>query len=100
MDFITGFPRTKSGHNAIWVVIDRLSKVAHFLPIREAIITSQLTDLYNSQIVSLHGVPKRIVSDRGSLVISTFWERLQEAMGTHLSLVPLSIRKLVVKLKE
>ena len=57
MDFITGFPRTKRGNNAIFVVIDRLSKVAHFLPIRENITASQLTDLYISRIVSLHGVP-------------------------------------------
>ena len=65
MDFITSFPKTKRGHNAIWVVIDRLSKVAHFLPIREAITTSQLADLYVSRIVSIHGVPKRIVSILG-----------------------------------
>ena len=85
MDFITGLPRTKRGHNAIWVVIDRLSKVAHFLPIREAITTSQLADLYISRIVSLHGVPKRIISDRGSLFVSKFWGSMQEAMGTRLS---------------
>ena len=66
-------------------MIDRLSKVAHFLPIREDITTSQLADLYVSRIVSLHGVPKRIVSDRGSLFVSKFWGSLQEAMGTRLS---------------
>src|SRR3954464_3608131 len=85
MDFITGFPRTKKGNNAIFVVIDRLSKVAHFLPVRENITASQLADLYISRIVSLHGVPLEINSDRGSLFTSHFWESFQTAMGTHLS---------------
>ena len=85
MDFITGFPRTKRGHNAIWVVIDRLSKVAHFLPIREDITATQLADLYVSRVVSLHGVPKKIISDRGSLFTSRFWQSFQQAMGTRLS---------------
>ena len=85
MDFITGFPRTKRGNNAIFVVIDRLSKVAHFLPIRESITASQLADLYISRIVSLHGVPLEINSDRGSHFTSRFWESFQNAMGTRLS---------------
>ena len=72
MDFIAGLPKTQKGHNAIWVVIDRLSKVAHFLPVHEDISASQLADLYISRIVSLHGVPKRIVTDRGSLFTSRF----------------------------
>jgi hypothetical protein len=85
MDFITGLPKTKNGRDAIWVVIDRLSKVAHFLPIREDIKASQLADLYISRIVTLHGVPKKIVSDRGSLFTSKFWSSFQQAMGTRLS---------------
>src|SRR3954463_297601 len=56
MDFITGFPKTQKGNDAIFVVIDRLSKVAHFLPIRDSITASQLADLYVSRVVSLHGV--------------------------------------------
>ena len=85
MDFITGFPRSQKGHDAIFVVIDRFSKVAHFLPVKETITASQLADLYVSRIVSLHGVPLEINSDRGSLFTSRFWESFQEAMGTHLS---------------
>jgi hypothetical protein len=85
MDFITGLPKTQKGSNAIWVVVDRLSKVAHFLPIREDITASQLADLYVSRIVSLHGVPKKIISDRGSLFTSKFWASFQQAMGTRLS---------------
>jgi len=85
MDFITGFPKTQKGNDAIFVVIDRLSKVAHFLPIRESITASQLVDLYVSRVVSLHGVPLEINSDRGSLFTSRFWQSFQNAMGTHLS---------------
>lgn len=59
MDFITGLPKTPKGNDSIWVVVDRLSKVAHFLPVRESIRASQLADLYISRIVSLHGVPRR-----------------------------------------
>src|SRR3954470_5957464 len=68
-----------------FVVIDRLSKFAHFLPVRESITASQLADLYISRIVSLHGVPLEINSDRGSLFTSRFWGSFQNAMITHLS---------------
>src|SRR4051812_11375688 len=84
MDFVTGFPRSQKGHDAIFVVIDRFSKVAHFLPIKETISASQLADLYVSRIVSLHGIPLEISSDRGSIFTSKFWDSFQEAMGTHL----------------
>src|SRR4051812_14419651 len=85
MDFITGFPKTQKGNDAIFVVVDKLSKVAHFLPVHESITASQLADLYVSRILSLHGVPLEINSDRGSLFTSRFWESFQNAMGTHLS---------------
>src|SRR4051812_43364056 len=85
MDFITVFPRTQKGNDAIFVVIDRLSKVAHFLPVRESINASQLAELYVSRIVSIHGVPLEINSDGGSLFTSRLWESFQNAMGTHLS---------------
>ena len=85
MDFITGFPKSQKGNNAIFVVIDRLSKVAHFLPVRESITANQLADLYVSQIVSLHGASLEINSDHGSLFISQILESFQNTMGTHLS---------------
>ena len=85
MDFITGLPKTQSGHDAIWVVIDRLSKVAHFLAVRESITASQLAELYVSRIVVLHVVPKKSISDRGSLFTSKFWASIQQAMGTQVS---------------
>ena len=77
--------KSQKGHDAILVVIDRFSKVAHFLPVKETITSSQLADLYVSRIVSLHGIPLEINSDCGSLFTSRFWESFQEAMGTHLS---------------
>ena len=85
MDFITGFPKSQKGNNAIWVVVDRLSKVAHFLPVREDITAIQLADLYISRILVLHGVPKKIISDRGSLFTSKFWTSFQQAMGTRVN---------------
>ena len=85
MDFVTDFPRSQKGHDDIFVIIDCFSKVAHFLPVKEMITASQLADLYVSRIVSLHGIPLEISSDRGSLFTSRFWESFQEAMGTHLS---------------
>jgi hypothetical protein len=66
MDFIVGLPRTLKGYDSIWVIVNRLTKVAHFIPVKTTYKGSQLADLYMSRIVCLHGVPKRIVSDRGS----------------------------------
>ena len=85
MDFITGLPRSNRGHDSIWVIVDRLTKVAHFIPVKTTYRGDQLAELYISRIVSLHGVPKKIVSDRGSQFTSRFWKSLHEAMGTHLS---------------
>ena len=84
MDFITGLPRSHRGNDAIWVIVGTLTKVAHFIPIRTTYRANQLAQLYVSRIVSLHGVPKTITSDRGSLFTSAFWSRLHEALGTAL----------------
>jgi hypothetical protein len=85
MDFITGLPRSNRGHDSIWVIVDCLTKVAHFLPIKTTDRGQNLAELYISRIVSLHGVPKKIVSDRGSQFTSRFWESLHRALGTNLS---------------
>ena len=82
MDFVTGVPKSKKGNDAIFVVIDKLTKVAHFLPVKESINAAQLAELYTSRIVSLHGIPQVISSDRGSLFTSRFWHSFQSAMGT------------------
>jgi hypothetical protein len=85
IDFITGLPKSQKGHDTILVIVDQLSKVAHFLPVKKTITASQLAELYISRIVSLHGIPKEISSDRGGLFTSKFWESFQEAMGTHIT---------------
>ncbi|WVZ69900.1 hypothetical protein U9M48_018615, partial [Paspalum notatum var. saurae] len=84
MDFIVGLPRTQKGYDSIWVIIDRLTKSAHFLPVKTTYTAATYVGLYVSQIVSLHGVPRTITSDRGSLFVSRFWEHLQTALGTTL----------------
>jgi hypothetical protein len=66
MDFIVGLPKTQSGYDIIWVIVDRLSKVAHIIPIKTTYKGSKLAELYIARIVSLHGVPKKIVSYRGT----------------------------------
>jgi transposase InsO family protein len=85
MDFIIRIPRSSRGHDSIWVIVDYLTKVAHFLPVKTTDHGRKLADLYISQIVSLHGVPKTIVSDRCPQFTSCFWKKLHEAMGTKLS---------------
>jgi transposase InsO family protein len=84
MDFIVGLPRTQSGYVSIWVIVDRLTNVAHFIPIKTTYSGPQLVELYVSRIVCLHGVPKKIVSDRGTQFTSKFWERLHETLDIQL----------------
>jgi uncharacterized protein Smg (DUF494 family) len=66
IDFIMGLPRTQSGYDSIWVIMDRLTKVAHFIPVKTTYSRLQLVELYMSRIVYLHGVLKKIVSDKGT----------------------------------
>jgi hypothetical protein len=84
MDFIVGLPRTQLGYDSIWVIVDRLTKVAHFIPFKTTCSGLQLAELYMSRIVCLNGVPKKIASDRGTQFTSKFWERLHETLDTHL----------------
>ncbi|WVZ93795.1 LOW QUALITY PROTEIN: hypothetical protein U9M48_039750 [Paspalum notatum var. saurae] len=84
MDFIVGLPHTQKGYDSIWVIIDRLTKSAHFIPVKTTYRAKQYAELYVSRIVSLHGIPRTITSDRGSLFVSRFWEQLQDALGTNL----------------
>ena len=84
MDFIVGLPTTSKGYDSIWVIVDRLTKSAHFIPVKTTYPVSTYAKLYIARIVSLHGVPKTIISDRGSQFVSRFWERLQKDMGTTL----------------
>jgi hypothetical protein len=84
MDFLVGLPRTRAGYDSIWVVVDRLTKTAHFIPVKTTYNSAVLAELYMSRIVCLHGIPKKIVSDRGTQFTSHFLQQLHEALGTHL----------------
>ncbi|KAL0562076.1 hypothetical protein IC582_002531 [Cucumis melo] len=84
MDFITGLSRTLRGFTVIWVVVDRLTKSAHFVPGKSTYTASKWAQLYMSEIVRLHGVPVSIVSDRDARFTSKFWKGLQTAMVTRL----------------
>jgi hypothetical protein len=84
MDFITGLPLTPKKKDMIWVIVDRLTKSAHFLAINQKDSEEKLANLYVQEIVSKHGVPKTIVSDRGSVFTSAFRKQLHEALGSKL----------------
>jgi hypothetical protein len=85
MDFIVGLPHTQAGYDSIWVIVDRLTKVAHFIPVKMTYLGAKLAELYMSRIMCLHGVLKKIMSDRGSQLTSKFWEKLHESMDTKLN---------------
>jgi hypothetical protein len=72
MDFIVELPRTQARYDSIWVIVDRLTKVAHFILVKTTYSGVKLTELYMSRIVCLHGVPKKIMSGRGSQFTSKF----------------------------
>ncbi|KAL0559275.1 hypothetical protein IC582_003874 [Cucumis melo] len=84
MDFLFGLPRTSRGYDGIWVIVDRLTKTARFIPIKATSTLDQLAKLYVDRIVSQHGVPVSIVSDRDPRFTSKFWPSVQKAMGTKL----------------
>ncbi|GJV61898.1 putative nucleotidyltransferase, ribonuclease H [Tanacetum coccineum] len=86
MDFVTKLPRTSSGHDTIWVIVDRLTKFAHFLPIREDYKMDRLARLYLKEIVARHGVSISIISDRDSRFTSRFCQSMQEALRTRLDM--------------
>nr|GEX13420.1 putative reverse transcriptase domain-containing protein [Tanacetum cinerariifolium] len=86
MDLVTKLPKSGSGHDAIWVVVDRLTKSAHFLPIREDYKTEKLARIYINEIVARHGVPISIISDRDGRFASYLWQALQKALGTKLNM--------------
>ena len=84
IDFVNGLPRTSSGYDAIWVIVDRLTKTAHFLPIKKTYSTDRLARLYVNRIFYLYGVPMSIVSDRGATFTLVFWQEFYKALGTRL----------------
>nr|GEX29018.1 putative reverse transcriptase domain-containing protein [Tanacetum cinerariifolium] len=86
MDFVNKLPRTSSGHNTIWVIVDLLTKSPHFLPMREDYKMDRLARLYLNEIVARHVVPISIISDRDSRLTSRFWQSMQEELETHLEI--------------
>jgi hypothetical protein len=84
MDFILGLPKTPTGEDSICVVVDRLTKSAHFIPIKVKDPMDKLARLYVQNVVRLHGVSLAIISDRDSCFTSRFWQSLQKEMGTEL----------------
>ncbi|GJZ85697.1 putative reverse transcriptase domain-containing protein, partial [Tanacetum coccineum] len=82
MDFVTKLPKSSSGHDTIWVVVDRLTKSAHFLPIREDYKTEKLAKIYTNEIVARHGVPVSIISDRDGRFTSHLWQLFRKRGGT------------------
>ncbi|GJY05711.1 putative reverse transcriptase domain-containing protein [Tanacetum coccineum] len=89
MDFVTKLPRTSNGHDTIWVIMDQLTKSAHFLPMREDYKMDRLARLYLNKIVSRHGVPISIIYDRDSRFPSRFWQSMG-SWDVHLPLVEFS----------
>ena len=84
MDFITHLPTTKDGYDAIFVVVDRLTKYAHFIPTTSSITALDTAKIFIANIFKLHGIPKSIISDRDPRFTSEFWKTLFKLLGTDL----------------
>nr|GFC95417.1 reverse transcriptase domain-containing protein [Tanacetum cinerariifolium] len=86
MDFITKLPKSSQGFDTIWVIVDLLTKSAHFLPIRANDPMDKLARLYLDRIVTRHGTPVSIICDRDGRFTSNFWKSFQKALGTNLGM--------------
>lgn len=86
MDFVTGLPTVSGGYDSIFVVVDKLTKVAHLVPIKKTFSASDVARVFIKEIVRLHGFPRRILSDRDAKFTSKFWKALFKAIGTELNM--------------
>ncbi|WMV07964.1 hypothetical protein MTR67_001349 [Solanum verrucosum] len=86
MDFITGLPRSRRQHDSIWVIVDRMTKLAHFLPVKTTNSAEDYAKLYIQEVVRLHGVPVSIISDRGAPFTTQFWKSFQKGLGSKVNL--------------
>ena len=86
MDFMTHFPRTLRRHDAVWVIVDRLTKLAHFLATQMTFTLEEFYRVYIREIIRLHGVPVSIISDRDPRFMTHFWKSFQKVMGTQLTM--------------
>ena len=84
MDFILRLLNTSQRHDSIWLIVDRLTKSAHFILVHTTYTAKKCAEIYLNRIICLHGVPKTIISDRGAQFIARFGEQLQESLGTKL----------------
>jgi hypothetical protein len=84
MDFIVGLPHTQCQHNTVFVVVDRLTKMAHFIPTTKKVSATQVADLFIQHIFHIHGLPETIVSDRDTRFTGQFWTSLFMKLGTKL----------------
>ena len=80
MDFIVGLPNTSQKHDSIWVIVDRLTKTAHFIPVNTTYSAKKYAEIYLDQIIRLHGVPKMIIFYRGAQFIARFWEQCKNPL--------------------
>ena len=85
MDFVSGLPLTQQKHDYVWVIVDKLTNSAHFIPVRMDYSMDRLAELYVKEIVRLHGIPLSIVSDRDPRFTSRFWKELQLALDTRMN---------------
>ncbi|MCO5609185.1 hypothetical protein L7F22_063408 [Adiantum nelumboides] len=87
MDFVIGLPKTTGNYDSIFVIVDKLTKVAHLIPVKQtATATVDIAQVFVKEIVRLHGIPARIISDRDAKFTSKFWQAMFQSLGTQLNL--------------